>query len=46
MVAISKDDTPQDIAAVFDESGFSRLPVFDGDADNIIGVIHIRDFNK
>ena len=46
IVAISKDDEISEIARVFDESGFSRLPVFDETIDNIIGVIHIRDFNK
>lgn len=25
------------------ESGFSRIPVFSGDTDNIVGIVHIKD---
>ncbi len=46
IVAISKDEELSEISKVFDESGFSRLPVFDETIDSIVGVIHIRDFNK
>ena len=31
---------------MFNDSGFSRLPVYSDDTDDIIGFIHIRDFNK
>ncbi len=45
MVAI-EDTTPMDdIAAAFAESGYSRLPVYQDDIDNIIGVIHEKDFH-
>lgn len=46
MIAVDKNDSVEDIAKMFDESGFSRLPVYDESVDSIIGVIHIRDFNK
>ena len=46
MVAVEKNDSVEEIAKAFDESGFSRLPVYDETVDSIIGVIHIRDFNK
>ncbi|MBE6798352.1 MAG: HlyC/CorC family transporter [Ruminococcaceae bacterium] len=46
IVAVSKDEEFTEIARIFDESGFSRLPVFDETIDSIVGVIHIRDFNK
>ena len=46
MVAVDKSDSVEEIAKAFDESGFSRLPVYDETVDSIIGVIHIRDFNK
>ncbi len=46
IVAIS-DDTPIDeISELFRTSGFSRLPVYHDTIDNIIGVIHEKDFNK
>lgn len=46
MIAVDKNDSAEEIAKAFDESGFSRLPVYDETVDSIIGVIHIRDFNK
>ena len=35
----------EEIAAVFAESGYSRLPVYHKDVDDIVGVIHEKDFN-
>ena len=46
MVAVDKQDSVEEIAKAFDESGFSRLPVYDETVDSIVGFIHIRDFNK
>ena len=46
VVAVSKEDGLKSITKVFDESGFSRLPVYDETIDNVVGIIHIRDFNK
>ncbi|MBQ8393366.1 MAG: HlyC/CorC family transporter [Clostridia bacterium] len=42
--AISKDDTIEEIAKVFTESAFSRLPVYGDDIDDIIGILHEKDF--
>ena len=39
-------DSIEEITKAFDESGFSRLPVYDETIDSIDGFIHIRDFNK
>jgi len=44
MVSISKDATTDKIAALFFSSGFSRIPVYENTADNIIGILHTRDF--
>jgi len=44
MVAISKDAATEEIATLFFESGFSRIPVYDKTIDNIIGIIHTKDF--
>ncbi len=41
---VNLDDTPATIVRRFRETGRSRLPVRDGDADNIIGVLSSRDF--
>jgi len=35
-----------EVRSVFLESGYSRLPVFDGSIDNIVGVVHIKNFLK
>lgn len=40
---INADDDPQDILAQCLQSNHTRLPVFQGDPENIIGVIHAKD---
>lgn len=42
--AISKDETVPNIAKVFIENSYSRLPVYDEDLDDIIGILHEKDF--
>ncbi len=44
IVAISKDATNEEIASVYAESGYSRLPVYEDDLDNIIGILYYKDF--
>jgi len=44
MIAISKDATTEEIAELFFETGFSRIPVYDESIDNIIGTLHTRHF--
>ncbi|MEE1356410.1 MAG: hemolysin family protein [Clostridia bacterium] len=46
IIAIDKNDSEDKIAQVFDDSKFSRLPVYEEGIDNIIGFIHIRDFSR
>jgi len=41
---VSEDSKKEDIARVFTETGFSRLPVYRESIDNIIGVVHQKDF--
>ena len=45
IVAVEDTDTMDDIAKAFAESGYSRLPVYHEDIDNIVGVIHEKDFH-
>ena len=40
---INGDDAPQDILQQCLQSNYTRLPVFKGDPENIIGVIHAKD---
>lgn len=42
MVAIDIDDPMEKILALADEAAFSRLPVYEEDTDNIIGVLHLN----
>lgn len=44
--AVSKYAKLSDIEKVFKESGYSRLPVYIDDIDNIVGIIHHRDFEE
>ena len=46
IVAISDDTTIDEIREIYRTSGFSRLPVYQETIDNIIGVMHEKDFNK
>lgn len=41
--AIPETSSLQDIAAAFRQHGFSRLPVYRGSLDDMVGVIHSKD---
>ena len=43
IIAIPETSTLKEIASVFDESGYSRLPVYRGSLDDIAGVVHSKD---
>ena len=40
--ALHADDTAADLVAKAMESGFSRFPIVDGDLDETIGIVHIK----
>lgn len=44
VVALDCEISCDEIAEIFYETGFSRLPVYDETIDNIIGVLHEKDF--
>lgn len=44
ITAISTEATKEELSDLFSESGYSRLPVYEGDIDNIIGIIYYKDF--
>ena len=44
IVAIEKDMPNDEIQAIFQKSGYSRLPVYKDNIDSIIGTIHQSDF--
>ncbi len=44
LAAVPLTATKEEIAEIFAESRFSRIPVYDDSIDNIIGVLHHKDF--
>ncbi len=43
IVGISVDATLDQLAKVIIDEKFTRLPVYDGTMDNIVGVVHVKD---
>jgi len=44
MVAVSKHAAIEEISELFIQTGYSRIPVYDKSIDNIVGILHTRDF--
>ena len=44
ITAVESDISKEQLAKVFSESGFSRIPVYEGDLDNVIGIVYYKDF--
>ena len=44
ITAVRSDITKEDLAKVFAESGYSRIPIYDDDLDNIHGIVYYKDF--
>ncbi|MEZ2719196.1 hemolysin family protein [Niallia circulans] len=44
MVTISVDNTFDEIMAILEEENYTRYPLVNGDKDNVIGLINIREF--
>lgn len=44
--AIEIDEEQDEIARLFVTTGFSRLPVYEDDLDNIVGVLNQKDFHN
>ena len=44
LTAISLSATPDEIRAMFINSGYSRIPIYEDDIDNIVGVMYYKDF--
>ena len=41
--ALDVDTPPEEVGHFMVESGFSRIPVYDGSPDNMVGVVYIKD---
>lgn len=46
ITAVSTEATKEEIAEVFAETAFSRLPLFDENIDHIVGIIYQKDFHN
>lgn len=46
VVGIASDTPEEEIAKIFVQTGFSRLPVYEGSIDHIIGIIYQKDFHN
>lgn len=46
IVAISADSSLETIINIVMEEKYSRIPVYEGNIDNIIGILHIKDIMK
>lgn len=44
--AVEEHSTLEDVLALATQEGFSRIPVYDDDIDNIIGILYVKDLLK
>jgi putative hemolysin len=43
LFALDAATPPEDVGRLIVESGFSRIPVYDGEADNVVGLVYVKD---
>ena len=43
ITAVPSEIDPEDLLDLLRESGFTRLPVYEGNLDNIVGILHTKD---
>jgi len=43
LVAVPVDATPKDVVRLINEEKYTRMPVYEGAIDNIVGVLHVKD---
>lgn len=46
ITAVSTEAAKEEIAGVFADTAYSRLPVFEGSIDHIVGIIYQKDFYR
>ena len=44
ITALPVGSTKEEVAKTFSESGYSRLPIYEGDIDNVVGILYYKDF--
>ncbi|MBR2797316.1 MAG: HlyC/CorC family transporter [Clostridia bacterium] len=46
VVSAEVNSTPEEVARIFEQSGRSRIPVYEDSIDNIVGILHEKDFYR
>src|SRR5699024_1965815 len=46
LTAIDISDSEEKIRQMFVETGLSRMPVYEDNIDNVIGILHEKNFNR
>jgi CBS domain containing-hemolysin-like protein len=44
VVGASRETSIDELTALFLKSGYSRIPIYEDSLDNIVGIVHLRDF--
>ena len=44
ITSLSAESDKETVEKTFTESGYSRIPVFEGDLDNVIGILYYKDY--
>lgn len=44
MTTVSSKASYWDVRKIFQDTLYTRLPIYDGDPDNLIGMVHMKDF--
>ncbi|MBQ1448430.1 MAG: HlyC/CorC family transporter [Erysipelotrichaceae bacterium] len=44
VIAVSTDESFENILKIFNDNNYSRVPVYEGSIDNIVGILHDKDF--
>ncbi len=44
VVAVPRDISHEELLRVIAEEGYSRIPVYDGDIDNTVGILHTKNY--
>ncbi len=44
VVALSLDESPEEVLRVIEETGLSRFPVYGEDMDDVVGILNTRDY--
>ncbi len=43
MVAVDREAPPEELVRIVTENPYSRMPVFEGSVDNVVGILMVRD---